>query len=71
MKIEWLEDEYGCNIDLTPETPAEVAALLRMTKNAKAVKPDISFYFEGDKISTSIWLKKLPPKIQKKTIKNP
>ena len=71
MKIEYFEGQYGLQVDMKPETPAEVAQLLRLTKNAKAIKPEIKLYFESDTPSATIWLRKVQPKAQKNSISNP
>ena len=71
MKIEYFEGQYGLQIDMKPETPAEMAQLIRLTNNAKAIKPEIRTYFDGDAPATTIWLQKIQPKAQKNSIHNP
>jgi hypothetical protein len=58
MKISFNESKYGAEITFTPETPAEVAQLARMTRNAKAEKPSISLYLT-DSPTCHIWIKKV------------
>ena len=70
MKIECFDSQYGVNIEFKPETVEDVALLLRLTNNAKAIKPEICLFFEGEKPSASIWLKKIQPKAQHNSIKN-
>jgi hypothetical protein len=45
MKFEFRENKWNTNIELTPETPEEVAKLFKLTKNSKAVKPNIHLTF--------------------------
>ena len=71
MKITYLEGTYGLDITMTPETPQEMAELLRYTKNAKAIKPEVRLYFNNNTPSCSIWLKKIKPQAQKNSITNP
>lgn len=42
MKIEFVEDKWNSTVKFVPETPQEVASLLRMIKNSKKEPP--SFY---------------------------
>lgn len=68
MKFEFSENESWSGLTLTPETTGEYAALLRMTKNSKAEKPDIYFSIGRD-ANTKSWctiqINKLSPKSNK------
>lgn len=58
MKIEFFENEVGSSVDLVPETPEELAALLRMANNSKSEQPDISVHFSTTP-QCSIWIRKV------------
>jgi hypothetical protein len=70
MKLEYWESENGLQIDLTPETPKEVAELFRFANNTRAEKPSVSMYFASDNPKCAIWLRKLSPNKQCKTVSN-
>lgn len=70
MKIEFNEWQIGCEISLTPETTKEVAELLRVAKNAKAVKPVVSFRFSGNEPYLSVFLEKIKTSVQSNSINN-
>ncbi len=48
MKIEFRESENFGEFNLIPETPAEVAQLFRLSKNAVAEKPGIFLSFSSN-----------------------
>lgn len=58
MKLEFSENDYGTDITLKPETPAEVAQLFRMTRNAKAGKADIFLSFSSSDVYANVRLNK-------------
>jgi len=70
MKIEFFENMFGASFSLTPETPAEVAQVLRFTRNAKAEKPDVKVYFSSDQPTCNIWMRKVQEKSQVNSISN-
>lgn len=69
MIFSFIEGAYGCNINMTPETPDEVAKLMRVAKNSKAVKPAITLYFESTIPTMSIWVHKIKPSAQVNSLK--
>lgn len=69
MKFEYFENKWGMSIMLEPETPKEFAQVLRMSKNAKAEKPNIFFSFSDDKPVMSIDLAKVRENVQRNSIK--
>lgn len=69
MKFEFEEHLHGSWITLTPETPKEVAQLLRVAKNTKAQKPDIYFSFSTDIPNLSIGMMKIKESVQVMSIK--
>lgn len=70
MKVEVMENDYGLGIEITPETPEEVAQLFRFTNNAKAEKPSVSLYFSSKSPLCSIWLRKINKDKQRNAISN-
>ncbi len=70
MRIEFDENKFGANFTIHPETPAEVAQLLRLSRNAKAEKPDIYFSFSNDAPYCNIWMKKVKENVQRNSINN-
>jgi hypothetical protein len=69
MKIEFSEYQFGADIQLTPETPKEFAQILRFTKNAAAKKATIYFSFSSDEPVCSIFMDKVKPTVQSKSIR--
>lgn len=69
MKIEFFENKYGVNFDITPETVDEVAALARMANNASSEKPEVRFYFSSSP-SATVWVKKVKERVQRNSIGN-
>lgn len=69
MKVEFFDSEFGASICLTPETLEEVAWLIRISKNASAVKPDIYLSFGSVVPLCEIWLKKRSKKAQVQSIR--
>lgn len=67
MKAEFFEAEYGSEITLIPETVEEMAALLRMNLNAKAIKPTIRTYLSKEP-SCSVWLPSVKKTARRTTI---
>lgn len=59
MKFQVNENKFFASVTMTPETPAEAATLLRISKNAKAQKPEIYFFFNDDKPYCNIRIPKL------------
>lgn len=59
MKLTFTENDYETSINLTPETPGDVAQLIRMTKNSKAVKPELYLSFSSNEPWAVISIKKL------------
>lgn len=45
MKFDFIENVYGCDIIMTPETPMEVAQLARISLNAKHENVNIHMSF--------------------------
>jgi len=71
MKVEFFENEYGSDYQLVPETPEEVAKLVRISMNSKKEKPEISLYLPYDgPPKMNIWIKKLDKKKQTNSIRN-
>jgi hypothetical protein len=70
MIISYNENKWGMDINMTPETPKEVAELLRISKNAKAEKPTIYFSFSDDKPTCYISLNKVKENVQINSINN-
>ena len=70
MKIEFNEWQFGCEISLTPETTKEAAELLSVAKNAKAIKPVVSFRFSGNEPYLNVYLEKIKPSVQSNSIDN-
>lgn len=67
MKASFFEGEFGAEITLIPETLEEVAAILRMNLNAKAVKPTIRTYLSKEP-SCSVWLPSVKKTARRTTI---
>lgn len=70
MKIEFFENKQGIDINMEPETPAEMAQLARFAQNAKKEAPICNLYFNSDNPNMSIWLKKIDEKKQNNTLNN-
>lgn len=68
MKIDYNENRWELRITMIPETPKEVAQMLRAAKNAKAVKPKIYFSFNGDEPALNISLEKVIEQVQSNSI---
>jgi hypothetical protein len=68
MKIEIDENKFGMNITLTPENLQEMAQLLRASKNAAAVKPDI-YTTLSDQPYCNIWIRKVKDIRQSNNVK--
>lgn len=67
MKITHYENEHGFTIDLTPETPEEVAELARIAMNKSAESVEINL-FMSSKPTATIWVKKVKLVSQNNTI---
>lgn len=63
MKITFYENDRSAGFNLYPETPEDVAQLLRITNNAKQQPPSITFYF-GSSCNANIHLDKVEPQNQ-------
>jgi len=59
MRFKYNENKWELGITMTPETPKEVAEMLRIAKNAKATKPLIYFQFNVDDPYLAISLEKI------------
>jgi hypothetical protein len=59
MKLEYSENRWGLSIFLHPETPAEMAQLARVAKNAKAEKPLIYLNFSTSEHYLSLNINKI------------
>ena len=70
MRFEHHENKWGMSITMHPETPKEVAELLRISKNAKAEKPDIYFSFSTDDPYCNIHISKVKEGVQVNSINN-
>lgn len=68
MKFDITEGKFGTSIDIIPETAAEMALLARVAVNSKAEKPAIRLYFENDKPSLAVFLRKISPNVQRSSI---
>jgi hypothetical protein len=60
MQFEFWEGEHGAQLIMKPETPKEMAELLRMTNNAKREPVSLNFDF-GVGPQLSVWV----PKVEK------
>lgn len=69
MKITFFENQYGTSFELTPETPEEVATLLRITNNTLAEKPEIALHFSKEP-TLNIWMRKVKPVAQRNSLSN-
>lgn len=70
MKVTFFEGEFGSEIAMEVETLEEASALARMTLNAKAVKPEIRYYFNEKGISCSVWVANVKPFVRRTSISN-
>ncbi len=70
MKYEFWEGDHGTDMKLTPETPAEVAQLLRVTKNSKRVPIELTMWFENNNPHMNVWIGKIEKTKQSNTITN-
>lgn len=68
MKFDYNENKWELGITLTPETPKEVAEMLRIAKNAKAVKPTIYFQFNEDAPYLQVSLEKVKEEKQSNSL---
>ncbi len=62
------ESDYGLDLMITPETPAEVAQLLRFSNNAKKQAARVCFSFHSDDPYCNISLRKISKKQQQNSI---
>lgn len=69
LKFDEIKDHYT-NIELVPETPEEVAQLLRFTSNSKREVPQVDFRFGSNEPHCTIFFKKLAPSKQLNSINN-
>lgn len=69
MKLEFEEYKFGASVILIPETPAEVAKLMRFGINAKQSVPQIYLSFGGDSPILNINFDKVSPTVQVASIK--
>lgn len=69
MKFDYWEGKHGMEVRMIPETPKEFAELLRISKNAKAEKPDIVFDFSSDNPRCNIFINKRHESNQIDTLK--
>jgi hypothetical protein len=67
MVYKFWESENGAQLIIEPETPKEMAELLRITNNAKKEPVNLNFYF-GDSPGLSIWIKKVDKARQRNSI---
>lgn len=68
MKIEFIENKWGVDFIMTPESPAECAQVLRFANNAAAKKPSIYFTFSTDTPLCYVSLEKRKEIAQKNSI---
>lgn len=69
MKADFNESPFCTWVDLIPETPEDVAALLRMVENTKAQKPELIIWFKKG-VSAQIYMKKIDEKAQTNAYSN-
>lgn len=70
MKLSYWEGKTGLDIALIPETPTEVAELLRITLNAKRVPIALRFHIDGKEPQANIWIQKVTEGQQKTSLSN-
>jgi hypothetical protein len=68
MRFEYNENKWELGITMYPETTKEAAQMLRIAKNAKAVKPMIYFQFGGDDPYLGISLEKVKEEKQSNSL---
>ncbi len=68
MKFHYHESKWELAITLTPETPKEFAEMLRISRNAKAEKPQIYFSFSTDEPTCNISISKVQVQSQTNSI---
>lgn len=64
MQLHFNEWETGADFKLIPETPQEVAALLRLTTNAKAIPAEIRVEFRDQDPYGYIYFEKVERTVQ-------
>jgi len=67
MKIEFIENGYGVNFTLYPETVEDSSQLLRFVNNAKLEKPEIYLSFH-DNIRMEVFMSKIKSSVQQNSI---
>ncbi len=71
MKLKFDESkDFYTQMELVPETPEEVAQLLRFTANSKKQTPEIDFRFNTNEPYCSVFFRKLNPIKQTNSITN-
>ena len=68
MKVQFSECDYYGEILLIPETIEEVAGLLRFSRNASAIKPDVYMSFNSNEPYCNIYIQKRKISVQVNSI---
>lgn len=69
MILNFIENTHMGSIRLIPETPKEMAQLIRLCKNAKKQPVEMYFSFDGNDPDLHIWINKKNIMNQKNSFK--